>query len=227
MRCILNLIDSLKHVLKNSGQSLLQGFLLEDVKAVMKSIKEDLQQFISDVVKSRDSKSNFLKYSNLKDMTLDTFHVIREIPPRIKTGFNHFKKEFVEELDRLEDPVDKTVFSMKVLALLASDVAGIVYDLRKGSTIQVHGLKKRTALTDFLLSEIVLRLSQLFVARFLSEIEKNVTNEEDLGKLKFFKKMIMGKQKYAPEQWETTDRGDKAFQLVDSFKNYIMTGKES
>lgn len=212
----------MKFVLKNSVQSLLKGFLYEDVKFAFEHLKSDFQQFL----KERPGTPSL---SSFKDATIETVHILKEIPRRMKMGFNTFREDFIEELDRLEDPKDKAIFCMKVIGALSSFVAGIVYDIRRsGAKIHLPGMANKTALSDFLLTELVVCLSQLFVLRFIGEIEKHVSNEEELSKLRFFRQMLAGKGD--PENaggWKGDDPKDKAFQLVDSFRNYIIYGKKS
>ncbi|HXH76643.1 MAG TPA: hypothetical protein VNJ08_16850 [Bacteriovoracaceae bacterium] len=218
----MNLSESTKYVLKNNGQALLSGFWKEDVRSIFTDIKKEFRTFKQ---KSHTTKSGFM---SLKENTIDSFHILSELPHRLKCGFGIFREGFIDELEHFHDPKDRTVFTMKVIGAMTSFAVGTMYELRKTKPdIHIPGLNKRSAFAQFMVTEMVIRLSYLFILRFIGEIEDQVSDPEDLKKLRFFKHLLTGKDgTKKPEGWKD-DPEDKAFQLVDSFKNYIMTGKES
>ncbi len=211
----MDLSEAVRHVLKNNGQTLLTGFLKEDLKALFLHIKHEVHEFI----KSASLRSG--SYVDFKKGAAEGVAILAVLPGRTKTAFKDFREGFIGELDRIDDPKEKTVFSIKVIGGFSNFVARAVYELRKGKTL------KKTALGQFLMTELAVRLCQLFVARFISEVAKHVTDPEELKRLRAFKKILSAEHGHQVDDATLSGEKDRAQQLVDNFKNYIMTGKDS
>lgn len=210
----------MKFVLKNSRQSLFKDFIFQDVKTIFNHLKSDFRKLLKE-------RSGTPSLSSIKDSTIETAHVLKAIPGRMKKGFQFFKEDFIEELDQLEDPKDKAIFCMKVIGALTSFAVEIVYDLRRSAhMIYIPGATKKTAISEFFFTELVVQLSRLFVLRLIGEIEKHISGEDDLSNLKYFKHMLLVRPENENiEEWKTNDSEYGSFQLVENLRNYILTGK--
>jgi hypothetical protein len=222
----MNLSESMKFVLKNKGPELFSELWHEDIKGVLKGFQKDL---IKVMLKAPNNKKA-LRSSlfDLKDMVKDAMVIVGELPGRLKIGFATFREGFLEELEKLSTPKEKTLFCMKIAGALTSYAVTALYGVRTAKKdIRTIGLGNRTAFTQFLVAELVLRFTHFFVLRFIREIEKQVDNPEELKNIRFFKKVLSSKPtgdelNGLPKE----EAGDPAFTLVNNLNNYILTGKQ-
>ncbi len=230
----MNIADSFKHVLRNRSQSLFTEFWNEDVKAVLKdSPAELLRMFKSGAGQVKSFKRKAIKstFSEVYDSTQDMVTIFKVIPARVKEGFSHFKEDLVHELENQADAKHKTIFCLKVLAALGSFSLAAIYNVKRGTgDFAFNGLKRKNAFTQFLVHELVFKLSQVFILRFLSEVEQQVSDPEELSHIRFFKGLIADKEKLQEEAHRLNkelEPGDRAVELVEELKNYIFTGKRA
>jgi hypothetical protein len=157
----------------------------------------------------------------------DTLVLFKVLPARVKLGFAYFKDDLIYELDHLPDQKQKTIFSLKVIGALSSFTLGIIYNVNKGKTdFSMKGLKRRTGVTQFIAAEIIFKISQLFVYRFLNELEKEVTVPEDLKNIRYFKDLVSSRAQMdtSSEYHEPLIEGDPAITIVENLKHFISTG---
>lgn len=218
----MNLTDSMKFVLRNKGQNIFTEFWKEDLKIILKDVKEDLGQ----VIKKHPDEKTHGNLKEWKESAFDAVTVIRHTPKRVKNGFAYFQEDFLQELDNQSDSKEKAVFCLKVLGALTSFAVSAVYGVRKAKTnISLPGLRTQSAFTHFLIAELVLKLSQLFIHRFIVEVEKQISEPEESKKLKFFKRMLNDKSLKHSDEIPQSEPGEKAFEIVEALKKYILTGE--
>ncbi len=218
----MNLTESMKYVFKNRGTSLLSDFWQEDLRGILREVKDDvIHAFNSSDKKLRPTLSEW------KDSAFDALTVIRHSPDRVKNGFVNFQDDFLKELENQKDPKEKAMFCLKVMGALTSFAITAAYGVRRARVdMYLPGIKNsRSAFTQFLLTEVILKMSRLFIMRFISEVENQITEPEERKKLSFFKKMLNDNPSQVDETLEATP-GDKAFEIVESLKIYVMTGKK-
>jgi hypothetical protein len=219
----MNIAESMAHVLKNKSQSIFSGFLKNDLKFILKEIKTD---FVALGKSGKETFSALPKngfkntWNDVKETTIEATHILREIPKRVITGFKNFRDDFLEELEGLADPKEKTIFTMKVIGALSSFTLGAVAGVRSSK----KGFGRHT-LTAFLKSEIILRLSQILVLRILNEVEKSLSDEEDLKNLSYFRTILTDVRGGGESDVNDLNQDD-AVRIVEKLKNYIMTGQD-
>lgn len=218
----MNLTESMKYVFKNRGSSLLSDFWKEDLRSILREVRDDVSHaFNSSDKKLRPSLSEW------KDSAFDALTIIRYSPDRVKKGFAYFQEDFLKELENQKDSKEKAMFCLKVLGALTSFAINAAYGVRKARLdMYMPGIKnRRSAFTQFLLTELILKMSRLFIMRLITEVENQITEAEERKKLSFFKKLLNDYPSQAAETLEATP-GDKAFEIVESLKTYVMTGKK-
>ncbi|HXH31777.1 MAG TPA: hypothetical protein VNJ01_13270 [Bacteriovoracaceae bacterium] len=228
----MNIADSMIFVLKSKTQTLFTDFWNDDVKTVLKETGKDLSKMIRNgagqirTFKRSDIKTNF---NELYDSTIDMVTIFKVIPKRVKEGFSFFRDDLTAELDQKGDSKHKTIFCLKVIASLSSFTLGAIYNVKRGQTeFSFKGLKRKNAFTQFLVYELIFKLSQVFILRFLGEVEKQVSHPEELANIRFFKGLISDRSKLQEEAENLSkdaEPGDKALEIVENLKNYIFTGK--
>jgi len=158
----------------------------------------------------------------------DALLILKVLPERIREGFKHFNYDFHDELEKIPDPKLKKIFVLKVFGALTSFTIGSIYSVKKSATeFSMKGLRRRNAFTQFIIAEIIFKLSQMFFHKFLNEVEKLVTDEEDLKNVRYFKDLVSDRsqmQENAEEMQDIEDT-DPAILVVQNLKSYIMTGK--
>jgi hypothetical protein len=220
----MNLTDSMKFVLRNKGRNIFTEFWKEDLKIILKDVKQDLGQ----VIKRHPDEKTHGNLKDWKESAFDAVTVIRHTPKRVKNGFAYFREDFLKELENQTDSKEKAVFCLKVLGALTSFAASAVYGVRKAKTnISLPGLRTKNAFTHFLIAELVLKLSLSFIHRFILEVEKQISEPEEKNKLKFFKKMLSDKSLNPSDELPQSEPGDKAFEMVEAFKRFILTGERA
>jgi hypothetical protein len=231
----MNLAESIKYVLKTRGQELFTSFWREDVLLVLAEFKRD---FVDTVKHGRERFQQLRQqglrqtWQEVRDSAADTVMILSVIPRRMQEGFTQFRDDFLLELEQQTDQKQKTVFSLKVIAALSGFALSAFYGKKqaKPGAPSITGLKARNAFTQYLVSELILKISRVFILRFLDEVETQLTDDEDLKNLRFFKGLLSDRQlgkataELAEEQMPTA--GDRALILVESLKNYILTGKK-
>jgi hypothetical protein len=227
----MNLADSMKKVLKNNSQNIFTDFWKEDLKTILKDIGRDVAQMAkSGAGTFRGIKTNGIKITakEMLESASDTLLIFKILPKRVYQGFADFKEALVQELDSQPDQKQKTIFSLKVIGALTSFTLGAVYSIRRGKTeFFFSGLKRRNVMTQFIVAEVVFKLSQVFILRFLTELEKEVTNPEDLKSIRYFKDLISARSMVeAVQNGEAFVEADKAIEIVENLKRFIMTGKK-
>lgn len=222
----MNLAESMKHVLKNKGQSLFSSLVKEDFKNVLKD-------FAGDIVALKPQKTSVKKFSlkrslkTLKHSVQGKAILFREIPRRLNDGFRIFQQELMDELDKLPDQKQKTMFCMRVLAGLSKFALSSVYDVGIGETRLLGLGKAKKALTHAVASRLLYKTIQAFIIRFIQEVEKEITDVDELKNLQTFKEAILDDSGNAIDKIfdGVTDPNDRAFVILDNFKQYILTGE--
>jgi hypothetical protein len=219
----MNIAESMAFVLKNKSQSIFSGFFKNDLKFIFKEIKTDfvtLGKSSKDTFVALPKKGFKIAWGDVKETSIETAHILRDIPKRVTVGFKNFRDDFLEELEGFGDPKEKTIFTMKVIGALSSFTLGTVAGVR--------GSKKgfgRHSMTAFLKSEIILRLSQILVLRILNEVEKSLTDAEDLKNLSYFRTILTDVRGTGDVDIKDIHE-DEAVKIVEKLKNYIMTGQD-
>lgn len=227
----MNLADSMKNVLKNKSQYIFIDLWKDDVKIILKDVGRDVIQMAkSSSGTFKTLKRNGIKgtYREIMESASDTLMIFKVLPGRVKEGFSYFKTDLIHELENQPDQKQKTIYSLKVIGTLTSFTLGAVYNLKKGNAdIAFKGLKRRNAVTQFIAAEIVLKLTQLFVYRFLNELEKEVSDPVDLKNVRFLKDLISNKSQLSEDASGLAPFADSAIEIVDNLKHFILTGKRT
>jgi hypothetical protein len=224
----MNLSESIRHVLQNESSNVFKNLFKEDVKTVLVSVKDDFQGFY----KSGNSLFHSVKNDGLKstlgdakETVKESLHLLRVFPMRMKRGFQFFKEDFAAELDSLEDNKEKTMFSLKVIGALTSYTLTGLYGVKKArNDLKVPGFPAKKTFTKFLMAELIFKITQLFILRFLEEVEKNNLDQDDLKKIYYFKHLMLNPD--APVEGDEPDLNqDEAIEIVDKLKYYILSGE--
>jgi hypothetical protein len=228
----MNLADSVKKVLKSKSQNIFSDFWKDDLKTIIMDIAHDVTRMGKATGRSfKNIKKLGVKtsFKEMLDSGADTLLIFKVLPGRVKAGFLKFKEEFIQELEIQPDQKQKAIFSLKVIGALTSFALGTIYSVKKGKTdFTLKGLKRRNAFTQFIVAELVFRISQVFIHRFLSELEKEVSDPEDLKNIRYFKELIAGRSQVENEdnsENEIIVTSDRSIEMVEALKQFIMTGK--
>ena len=230
----MNLADSVKYVLKTKSQNMFQEFWREDLTNFFKESKSDISHFF----KSSRDQFNKLRHGGAKvsakemlESASDALTIFKVIPRRVKEGFAYFKEDFVEELDKKTDQKQKTIFCLKIMGALSSFVVGAVYNFKIGkSDLTFVGIRTKNAFTQFLVAELIFKISQVVIVKFLTEVEKQMEDPDELNNIRYFKTLLSDRDKIESEReklGELPDANDPSIIIVDELKNYIMTGKRT
>lgn len=227
----MNLADSMKKILRGKGHNIFADFWKDDVQKILKDVGQDFAHMAKSGASSyRDVKKNGIKITakEMYESATDTLLIFKVLPARISEGFLHFKEELLQELDNQPDQKHRTIFSLKVIGALTSFTLSTIYSIKRGKTdFSFTGLKRRNAITQFIVAELVFKMSQVFISRFLTELEKEVSDPDDLKNVRYFKELISDRAK-ADENHdinETPVEHDRAIEIVEGLKHFIMTGK--
>ena len=215
----MNLNESLRHVLKHKSQNILTLIIKEDIKNF--SFFEKLRKY-----KRHDFS---LKYSvdEFKNSIGSTVLIFKVLPNRIRNGFRLFTQDLLRELELLPDQKKKTIFSLKVLAGISQFALSSAYDLGVGESKLLRIGKSKKLMTNMIISKIMFKTIQAFIVRLVTEMEKEVTDVEELKILQNFRNMILDDSVNAIDKFfdSMTVPGDQAFTIVENFKKYILTGE--
>lgn len=229
----MNIADSMKNVLRTKSQIIFNDIWRDDLKNILMDISDDISHMIKSGASSfKNLKRNKFRF-NFKEMVdsgTDALLIFKVLPGRVKDGFMHFKDDLQHELEKLEDSKHKTFFCLKVFGALSSFTIGTIYGFKRGTAdFTIKGLKRKNAFTQFIVAEIVFKISQLFIQRFLDEVEKEVNDPDELKNLRYFKELISSRSKLENHKNSEPDElpGDPAIIIVENLKTYIMTGKRT
>lgn len=210
----MNLAESMKYVLKNKTQTIVTSLVKEDLKSLLK--------------KSTNLKKFSLKdsFTEVKGNIQATILLVRAIPQRINEGFRIFTVELMQELDKLPDQKQRTKFCMKVLAGLSKFALSSAYEVGFGDAKLLGFGRAKNVIPKKVVSKVLFKTIQSFIVKFIEEIEKEITDPEEIKNLKSFKDIVLDDSGNAIDKFfdGVTDPDDRAFIIVENFKNYILTG---
>lgn len=228
----MNLAESVKYVLKSKSQHLFGDFWRDDFKNILNEFKHDIAHlFKTSGQHFSQFRKEGLKISIREMLTSasDILAVFKIVPRRVKEGFKFFRDDFVSEIEKQSDQKQKTVYVLKVLGALSSFIIGAIYNLKVGQAdFNFVGLKRKSAFTQFLVAELVFKISQVLIVRFLTEVEKHVEDPDELNNVRYFRALFSDRDKMESEREnlpEDVPKDDPAIVIVDNLKSYIMTGK--
>lgn len=228
----MNLAESMKHVLKSQTGVLFTAFWKDDVKLILSDVKTDfkkLKQNSADKFNHVRNQTVFETLTEVKNSAIDSVNIFKVVPQRIKEGFSIFAEDFLKEMEGLPDQKQKTIFSLKVLGALSSSTLSAFYGMR-GTQVPIGGLKLRGAFAHYLVTELVFKISQVFMLRFMAEVEKGLTDEQDQKNLRYFRELLSDKKRLEnPDlpQDIAPQPGDKALEIVENLREFILTGKKA
>jgi hypothetical protein len=80
---------------------------------------------------------------------------------------------------------------------------------------------------NVVVTRVLFKAIQSFIIRFIEEIENEVTDPEELIKIRGFKETVLDDSGNAIDKFfdGVTDPGDRAFVIVDNFKRFVLTGE--
>jgi hypothetical protein len=212
-----------KKVFQQRGQAIIKKFVTQDSKKIITETIADL------VVLSKKNNRNLSlpRITELKHTLRDTALLLKVIPQRMRFGLNLFMHEFLTEMSSLSDQKSRTVYSMKVIAALSKMAFASAYEVGTGPKLLVMGKSARSAYSGIVFSRILYRSVQVFLIRFIEEVEKDTVDPQELAQLDSFKRTILDDEGNAIDKLFAgiVDPEDKAFALVDKFRNYIFTGE--
>lgn len=223
----MNLSDSIKFVLRNKSQTIFTLLVKEDLKNTVKDVPRNVVAFTKLSKKAIRSFRFKESMGDVKESIQGTAILLKVIPQRVNQAFKHFGQDFTKEIDQLTDSKERTVFCMKVIAGLCKFALSSAYDVGLGD-VKLLGLKKGKILySRVIVAKLMYKTIQAFIVRFIDEIEKQITEPEELKQLDMMKKMILDDKGNAIDKiFEgVTDPNDKAFILVENFRKYILTGE--
>lgn len=226
----MNFTDSVKHILKNKSQSFLSELWRDDLKEILADVGREFEQLLNSGSKSIMAfrKNGYqIEFKNVAGSSSDLFFVLRTFPRRVSKGIGFFKQDLVAEIDNLPDQKQKTIFCLKVIGALSSFTLGTVYNVRMGKAdFSVIGLRRPNAFTQFLVAELLFRIIQRLIQKFLVELEKEVSDPEDLKHIRYFRELVDNRSPEGdPDQTLDPEFSDPAIELVEKLKNYILSGR--
>lgn len=224
----MNIAESMKHVLKNKSQNILTLLVKEDLKNIVKDFAGDV---VASTKKSKNSFKNFSfkeSFLDVKDSVLGSVLLIKAIPQRVNNGFRIFSAELMSELDKLPDQKQKTVFCMKVLAGMSKFALSSAYEVGLGDAKLLGMGRHRNIVKNVIVSKLVYKTVKSLIIRLIEEMEKEVSDFEELKSLRSFKDIVMDDSGNAIDKFfeGVTDADDRAFAIVDNLRKYIQTGEQ-
>ncbi len=225
----MNLVDSVKFIIKNKSSHLVKELWKEDLKTIVLDVANDLTYFMRKApssLKSFKKSGQKINAKELLESSADSLLIIKVLPGRIKRGFGFFKDDFLLELEKQPDQKQKTIFVLKVFGAISSFALGSFYNLNIGKTdFALVGLRRRNAFTRFLVAELIFKISRRFMQRFLIELESVVSEKDDLNHVRYFKELLADRNRAMEAMKEVPlEPGDRAIEIVEGLKTYIMKG---
>ena len=224
----MNIADSLKHVLKSKSQNILSDFWSRDLKIILSSFSEDISHMYKSGTSSLHQIRNGgvkLSARDIQEAIVDSWLILKVLPRRVKDALVYFKDDLLEELEKQSDSRQKAIFSFKVLGALTSFTVGMIYNVKRGQTeFNLKGLKRRNAFTRFIVAELIFKITQHFLLRILSEVERDLTDPEDKNNIRYFRQLLAERNEMS-ETPDDENGADKAIEIIEDFKNHILTGK--
>lgn len=221
----MNLGEAMFSVLRNKGPSLIQEFWKEDVARLFGDVISDGARTFREG-REKINKTSFRSLpGNIVQTSSELIHIARYLPGRIRKGLSEFQKDMVFQLESKADSREKALFSLRVLGILTSSTAGTFYNLRSpGKGLSLGKLRIRSALAQYLIAEFALKSLRLFLRRFLSELEKELTLPEDLDHVRYFKRLVDGEEREQDIPDPASD--DPAFVITERLRNNILNGDD-
>ena len=224
----MNLAESMKHVLKNKRKNIFSLLVKEDIKNIVKDFAGDV------VTVTKKRKSSFKNFSfkesvtDFKDSVQGTVILMRAIPQRVSDGFRIFGQELMSELENLPDQKQKTVFCMKVLAGVSKFALSSAYEVGLGEAKLLGMGRHKNIVTNVIVSKLLFKTIKSLIIRLIEEMEKEITNIEELKQLQSFKDIVMDDKGNAIDKFfeGVTDADDRAFAIVDNLKKFILTREQ-
>jgi hypothetical protein len=166
---------------------------------------------------------------DVKDSIQGTTLLLKVIPARVNHGFKYFGEDLLSELEKLPDQKQRTVFCMKVLASLSKFALSAAYDIGLGEVKLLGVGKGKIVYSRLIAAKIFYKVFQLFIIRLIDEIEKEVTNINELEKLKNLKDIVLDNSGNAIDKFfdGVIDPNDEAFLVVEKFKKYVFSGERA
>jgi hypothetical protein len=227
----MTLSDSMVYVLKHRRKNLLKNLWKEDVKNVLADFKDDVFGFIkSNVTSFKELRQNSLRdnWKEVRGVTGDSVAVLRAVPNRLRLGIRYFQQDLADALETFPDQSQKSIFTLKVIGVLCRFTMSTLSGIQKASVRpEFQGLRIKSAFTQMIAAEILVRFVQVFTLRFIQEMENQLSNKEEVQKLEYLKAMLVTRDKNEVYDDVNVDvQGtDLAFSIVESFRNYLLTGK--
>ena len=218
MEGYMNISESVKYVLKSRGQEIFLEFWNQDLR---KLLKEQTSQ--AESIKLASSLKFFKTLS-------ESATFLGVLPSRVRQGFSKFIADFINELEMIEDPKEKTIFVLKVLIGLSSLVLTGLYSVQKARRKIPYSQSKvsKHLFSKLMIQEVALSAIHRLFLKFIHEVEKEINDPDELKKLKFLKQVMNEQQEWDQESsFDSAEDQDSAFRIVESFKNYIRIGKPS
>ncbi len=218
----MNIAQSMIYVLKHRKGEIFQSFWKQDLRPVYRGIKKETKSFY------RKSKNNGVKItlSEIKNSTVESVAVFKDLPGRIRQGLLYFHDDLLKELDAQSDPKNKTVLCLKVIALLCSYTLGSVHGIRQsGHQLNFKGLRLKSTVIQIIATEILIKVSQVFILRLLEEVEGQLDDPEEKKKISSLRNVIsLGQGNALDQENNAVEKNDRAHRIVESFRVYLMTG---
>lgn len=211
----MDLSQAMKYVLKNRSANILSDFKKNDLK----KISQESFGLLAD--KRITHPKHALK--GLRSMFAGLVHILNGFPGRVKKGFTILKNEFLYELEKMPEQKDKTMFCLKFIGALSRMSLGSIYDLK---TLKLGGKSKYTLLQMMLIG-ICLEAIKMILVRFLDEVEKVMTNSDEIKTIRYIKKMIWTHNPEPEMDWGPSQDNDRVFIMVENFKQFILHGDKA
>lgn len=227
----MNLTDAVKKVLKTKSKSIIKNFWKDDLIVIFGEVGEDILTLGRVGKNSLQSlKRQNVKVSITRILTTgqDTVTLFKVVPGRVKDGFRYFRDDFLEALDQAEDSRQKTTFIAKTLgALVSMSIPGFYQINKTKKTFTVKKIRNQNVFVQYIFFQLVFKVTQLITYRFLEALEEELTNENDLGNIRYLKGLITGgNNNYVHlQEMEKPQQGDPSFEILERFKHFIMTGE--
>jgi len=218
----MNIVESMKYVLKHKRQNVFSVLVREDLLSFIKSVSTD----ITSITKQKNfSVRNSFKVA--KESIQDYLLIIRAIPQRVNDGFRIFSIDLISELEKQTDSKQKTIFCMKVLAGMSKLALSSAYDIGLGEAKLIGIGRSRKMVANVVVTRVLFKAVQSFIIRFIEEIEKEITDPNELIKIQNFKETVLDDSGNAIDKFfeGVTDPNDRAFVIVENFKRFVLTGE--